>query len=139
MGPQVYMIDFNPDMKQEYKAVSFDQSFPLKIVKKEKVVDYDDKKNDPNSINLKLPELVLMVHGSLESKQKIIDDFNEMYPECSKNSIERKLKECFNKDKKQEEPRQRYFASEELLVNLTEEFPGGCENEKLVELAKSRL
>lgn len=59
-----------------------------------------------------------MVHGSLESKQKIIDDFNEMYPECSKNSIERKLKECFIKDKKPEEPRLRYFASEDLLATL---------------------
>lgn len=99
------MIDLNPGMREEFRAVSFDQSFPLKIMKKEKVLDSDDKKNDPNSINLKLPELVLMVHGSLEPKQKIIDDFNEMYPECSKNSIERKLKECFNKDKKPEEPR----------------------------------
>ena len=32
---------------------------------------------DPNAIKLKMKELILMVHGSLESKPKLIDDFNE--------------------------------------------------------------
>ena len=40
---------------------------------------------DPNAINLKIIDLVLMVHGSIESKPKLIDDFNEQHPECSKN------------------------------------------------------
>ena len=41
--------------------------------------DNDDLKKgyDPNAINLKLSQLVRMVHGSLESKPKLIDDFNE--------------------------------------------------------------
>ena len=57
-----------------------------------------------------------MVHGNTEPKPKIIDDFNEAHPECSKNSIERKLKESFLKDKRGEDPKQRYYASDELLA-----------------------
>ena len=56
------------------------------------------------------------IHGSLEPKQKLIDDFNEAYPECSKNSIEKKLKENFEKDKRGQDPKQRYYAGEALLL-----------------------
>lgn len=35
----------------------------------------ESKGLDPNAINLKMVELVLMVHGSVESKPKLIDDF----------------------------------------------------------------
>ena len=42
-------------------------------------------------------DLVKLIHGSFDSKSKLIDDFNEMNPECSKNSIERKIKEFFVK------------------------------------------
>ena len=65
----------------------------------------ESKGLDPNAINLKMVELVLMVHGSIESKPKLIDDFNEQHPECSKNSIEKKIKEAFVKDKRNDDPR----------------------------------
>jgi hypothetical protein len=57
-----------------------------------------------------------MIHGSFESKSKLIDDFNEMHPECSKNSIERKIKEYFIKDKRDDDPKQRYYSTEEILL-----------------------
>jgi hypothetical protein len=50
-------------------------------------------------------DLVKLVHGSFDSKSKLIDDFNEMNPECSKNSIERKIKEFFVKDKRGDDPK----------------------------------
>jgi hypothetical protein len=82
--------------------------------------DEEEKKNgfDPNAINLKLPQLVRMVHGSFEPKPKICDDFNEQNPDCSKNSIEKKLKEFFVKDKRGEDPRLRYYANDEILNQL---------------------
>lgn len=63
------------------------------------------------------------MHGSFESKQKIIDEFNQKYPDCSKKSIEKKMRELFEKDKKEEDPRQRWYATESTLVelNLTED------------------
>jgi hypothetical protein len=64
---------------------------------------------------LKLDALINLLHGSLESKPKMIDDFNEAHPECSKNSIEKKIRECFVKDKRGQDPRQRYYATDEFL------------------------
>lgn len=56
-----------------------------------------------------------MVHGSFDPKPKLVDDFHEQHPECSRNSIERKLKDYFIKDKRGEDPRQRYYATKDLL------------------------
>jgi len=49
--------------------------------------DDEDKKMgiDPNAIDSKLAELVRHAHGSLEPKTRIIEEFNEQNPECSKN------------------------------------------------------
>ena len=91
--------------------------------------DEEEKKGyDPNAINLKLATLVRMIHGSLESKPKLIDDFYELNPECSKNSIERKIKEYFIKDKRNEDPIKRYYATEEIMAQLVVEFPEGVES-----------
>ena len=98
-GPQILLIQ-NCDFSQ-FKAVSLDCSFPLNIKQKQFIYEEtDEKKFDPNAINLKLDLLIQHVHGSLESKHKMIDDFNEANPECSKNSIEKKIRECFVKDKR---------------------------------------
>ena len=111
------------------------------LTKKATYDDEQDKKQgfDPNAIVAKLPELVRMVHGSLESKPKLIDDFNEAHPDCSKNSIERKFKECFVKDKRDRDPKQRYYATPEVLETLDECFPGGVANQELVDLAEARI
>jgi hypothetical protein len=57
-----------------------------------------------------------MVHGSFESKSKIIEDFNQKFPECSKKSIVNKMTELFEKDKKANDPRQRWYATESTLI-----------------------
>ena len=84
----------------------------------------DDKtKANPNAINEKLKDLVYVMHGSFESKQKILDDFHLKYPDCSKKSIEKKLKDLFVKEKRDDDPRHRYYATESTLVeqNLEED------------------
>ena len=79
--------------------------FPLKIEKRQ--VEPAAPAEDPTK--KKLLELVHMVHGSFESKQKIIDDFNAEHADCSKKSIERFLKECFVKDKKEQDFKPRWY------------------------------
>ena len=76
------------DMMAQFKAVSLINcatadddiaDFPLDIDKlKEKSQAEDEKPSfDLNQNQEKLIALVRMVHGRLESKPKIIDDFNE--------------------------------------------------------------
>jgi hypothetical protein len=48
------------------------------------------------------------------------------------------MKEFFVKDKRNDDPKQRYYAKDEVLVQLKERFPGGLENEELVAVSKSR-
>lgn len=64
-----------------------------------------------------------MVHGSFDSKPKLIDDFNEQHPECSKNSIERRLKDYFVKDRRDNDPRQRYYACDNIVALVEESLP----------------
>ena len=112
--------------------------FPIDVKgnKNKEELENEDKSSgfDPNAINLKLSELVKLFHGSFDSKSKLIDDFNEINPECSKNSIERKIKEFFTKDKKGDDPKLRFYANEEILMTLSDVFPGGFQNEELVAL-----
>lgn len=75
-----------------------------------------------------------MMHGSFESKQKIIEDFNQKFPDCSKKSIENKVKDLFEKDKKGEDPRQRWYATESTLIELNL-----GEDEELKTLSEERL
>lgn len=56
------------------------------------------------------------MHGSFESKQKIIDDFNAANPECSKKSILRKMISLFVKEKKEGDPKSRWYGTESTLV-----------------------
>lgn len=117
--PQIFMYEGNEDMMEEFKAVSFERAFPIVKKKIKEDLDLDEEKKmgyDPNAINQHLPELVRLVHGSFEPKHKISDEFNELHPDCSKNSIEKKLKDFFVKDKRDDDPRQRYYATEDLLT-----------------------
>jgi len=55
--------------------------FPIRIKNQdEDEMEYDKmnsaNKQNPNAINLKIIELVKIMHGSFESKQKIIEEFN---------------------------------------------------------------
>ena len=96
---------------KDFRAVSLvkdRKNFPIRVKPK----DYAEEEKletvkaaTVNPINTKLVELVKMMHGSFESKQKIIDDFNARFPECSKKSIEKKMRELFEKDKKDTDPK----------------------------------
>lgn len=127
-----YIFEYGTQVKgilnylKDFKAVAFTRSkqFPIKV-KSEEVNENlgDDKQNsankqNPNAINMKLVELIRLMHGSFESKTKIIDEFNQKHPECSKKSIERKIRDLFEKDKKQADPRQRWYATESTLVDF---------------------
>ena len=112
---------------QAFKAVAFPYRFPLRVKEDnlgegEKLQNSSSKQN-PKSINLKLADLVRQMHGSFESKPKLIEEFNLRNPECSKKSIERKMRELFEKDKKEADPRARWYATESTLIelNLTED------------------
>ena len=103
---------------EEFKAFSFEGGFPIVKKKNKEDLDLDEEKKmgyDPNAINQHLADLVRLVHGSFEPKHIISDKFNEVHPDCSKNSIEKKLKDFFVKDKRDEDPRQRYYANDEIL------------------------
>lgn len=94
-------------------------------------------KLDPNAINVLLPKLIRLVHGSLDSKTKLIEEFLEEHPECSRNSVYRKF-ELFTKEKRPNDVRLRYYVTEAALEGL-DDFPNGLENEELNQLAKERL
>lgn len=125
-----------------YKAVSFnkEKKFPILVSTKEEMSEGENKlqnsssKQSPNAINLRLPELVKMMHGSFESKSKIFEDFHQKFSECTKKSILLKMRELFEKDKKGQDPRQRWYATESTLIenNLQDD-------EELKLLFKERL
>ena len=116
---------------EEFKAISFpkDKPFPLKLHRRDEIElgfngANDDKingsasKQNPKAINDKLNDLVYMMHGSFESKTKITEDFNVKFPECSKKSIEKKMRDLFVKEKKGQDPKARWYATESTLVEL---------------------
>jgi len=60
-----------------------------------------------------------------------MEDFYLLYPQCTKNSIERVFREIFVKEKRQNDLRPCYYASAAVLEEL-----GLLESEELVEAAK---
>lgn len=81
------------------------------------ISEEEDKKErmDPNAINKKMKEFILMVHGSYEAKGKIIDDFSAQHPECSKASIERKIREIAVKEKEESQGKFRYIVNSQTI------------------------
>lgn len=101
------------------------------------------KKHKNNEINAKGEELwnneeimksfLRLLHGSFDNKRIIVSDFilryfllkmryfklfPYSYPNLSKASIERKIKETSKKDKLEGESKARYFVNRELFENL---------------------
>lgn len=98
-------------------------SLPLSCIKPEKVIDFSILgSGDPNAILKKRLDLIQFVYTSLESKQQIIDDFNEKFPECSKKSIERVFKEIIVKEKREGDLRPAWYATDDILVELAEDL-----------------
>lgn len=110
---QPYAFSASPDNDKrvlnylmEYKIMSLTQnrSFPLRLTKNEEGEDADtaagSSKISSKAINSHLKDLVLLGHGSFENKVKIIEDFMIAFPDCSKKSIELRIKELFVKEKR---------------------------------------
>jgi hypothetical protein len=76
----------------------------------------------------------MLMHGSFESKPKMIEDFNAQFPECSKKSIEKKTRDLFVKDKRESDPRTRWYATESTLADLNL-----VDNAELARLMAERL
>ena len=90
----------------------------MSLKKPEKI--YEAGVGDPNAILNYRAKLIHFVYGSLDSKQQIIDDFNDKYPDCSKKSIERVFKEIIIKEKRENDLRPVWYASEQILSELPE-------------------
>ena len=111
--------------------------FPISLVKPEKI--YDEKAGgDPNTILKYRVELIKASYATLDSKQQVVDSFNEKYPDCSKKSIERVFKEIIVKDKMEGDLRPVWYATPQILQELEldkdEEFRA-----ELIELARLRM
>lgn len=114
--------------REEFKVVILSKklSFPIKLDKRDNdlglfISNSDDisaetKIKQRNSIKDKIKELAYALHGTFESKQKVIDDFNIRYPECSKKSIDKKIKDLFVKEKRLIDPKARWYATESTLI-----------------------
>jgi hypothetical protein len=92
-------------------------NFPLKILTQAEEEE-EEKICNSYALEEKIKELVLFVHGSYDSKPTLIDNFNGKYPEVTKASIERKLKEISTKDKPDSEVKHRLFVHESFLKDL---------------------
>ena len=124
-------------MLRDYAIVTFTGfNLPLCVKKPEKV--YDLGQGDPNAILKYRAQLIKACYASLESKQQIIDVFNDKYPDCSKKSIERVFKEIIIKEKREGDLRPAWYATESVLGEL-EEFGTAEGREELKELASERM
>jgi hypothetical protein len=70
---------------------------------------------DSNAILLHKFELLQHVYSSIEAKQTILEELNTKYPECSRKSIERLLKQITYRDRKQDDERVVYYATDDCL------------------------
>lgn len=127
-----------PQLLKEFAVVLFDGlTLPLSVKKPEKV--YDFGQGDPNAILRFRAQLIRACYSSLESKQQIIDDFNDKYPECSKKSIERVFKEIIIKEKREGDLRPSWYATDAILTELTDFAPpSGIEELKALAIERMR-
>lgn len=108
-----------PEQLKEFAILTFEGvNLPLSVKKPEKI--YDFGQGDPNAILKFRAQLIRACYSSLESKQQIIDDFNDKYPECSKKSIERVFKDIIIKEKREGDLRPAWYATEAILAELTD-------------------
>lgn len=83
-------------------------------------------------------ELIKEVHGSFESKNKLIEDFAARFTDCSKLSVEKKIKEGFVKDKRGDDPKLRYYALPAIIEEACGDLPVNSFNLELERLAAER-
>lgn len=66
-------------------------------------------------------ELLILTYKTLDAKQTIIDEMNQKYPQCSKKSIERVLKDITIREKREGDERAVYHATADQWKELTPE------------------
>ncbi len=66
-------------------------------------------------------ELLVHTYKTLDAKQTIIDEMNQKFPQCSKKSIERALKEITIREKREGDERIVYHATVEQWAELKPE------------------
>jgi len=64
---------------------------------------------------------MVQTYKTLDSKQTIIDEMNQKFPQCSKKSIERLLKEITVREKREGDERIVLHVTEEQLALLKPE------------------
>jgi hypothetical protein len=57
-------------------------------------------------------KLLQLIYATIDSKQQIIDDFNQKFPECSKKSLERDFKEFIVKEKRDSDLKPVWYATD---------------------------
>jgi hypothetical protein len=63
-------------------------------------------------------ELIRFTYETLNSKQQIVNDFSEKYPQCSKSKLEQVFKEMFVKETRNNDKRPCYYAHASVLEEL---------------------
>ena len=85
-------------------------------------------------MNEHIIDLIRFLHGSQISKQKAVEDFNEKFPDCARKTIDKKISQLFVKEKIEGEPKVRWFASEDTLIEYNLK-----DSEELNEISRARL
>lgn len=103
-----------PEELKEYAAFTFTQ-WPISLTKKVR------PEVDTVVIESYRFELLVLLYSTLDVKQSIVEEMTNKYPECSKKSIERFLKEISVKEKRDGDERVAYLATPEQWESLTPE------------------
>jgi len=71
-----------------------------------------------------LKAFVRLIHGEYANKIDIIDQFNQKYSTCSKNSIEKKIADIAQKKKLEGEKKPRWIVNEDTFkqLNIMDEY-----------------
>lgn len=129
---------------KDFKARTFPEPdlFPLQLKHKSKVeigleeatAEDEEKKKKKGAMSEHIIDLIRFLHGSQMQKQKAIEDFHQKFPDCAKKTIDKKISSLFVKEKLDGEPKVRWFASEDTLIEYKLK-----DSQELNEISKIRL
>lgn len=98
----------------EYGAITF-KSWPISLAKPVKAEVDTVKIQEHRFVLLK------MLYTTLDLKQTIVEEIMSKFPECSKKSIERYLREISIREKRDDGERVAFYATHEQWQSLTAE------------------
>lgn len=100
------VVLLQPSDLQEYAAVTF-TAWPISLAKPVKA-EVDTIKIEAHRF-----EMLKMLYSTLDLKQTIIEEIMSKFPEFSKKSIDRYLKEISVREKRDEDEKVAYYATPE--------------------------